>query len=894
MAISISSVSGTVANGNTLTISGSGLQNQQNANWDTFWKTTNPNAWSFEGASYSADGYGSPASISSGCSFAYSTAKALFGSKSILANIVSGAGSFSCPADNKTAYTNAPCSRGFGSPGTFYTRAYGYWTQDGVNWPSYQKWIEALGQAGYNNYYMQPNNGGGTSPPSQFVLYATGNSTPSNPFGSFSTGKWICIESECTFDPTVANQRIRVWQDDVLVLDLNSGWTGEMRFQLWLFGIINGCHGSGNYDQKCYTDGMVLASSRIYPECIVEISDNSVYGAGTLVKQSPLFISDSSVQVVCDLTGLGAGPYYLFARNNAQEQSASFALSGGACSAPTNVDAPNAVSIASLPYSIVQDVHCSPTTYTVWYKYTTSASDKCLQVFPFGDLSVYTPYVRVYLGPDSAPVLYFTAEFNNNKGINIAVQPSTTYWFEFVTNSGNPSPAVLTLKVRSGPALTVSPGDILVTQDGAAPDEDTVPSYFVDQSGGGVKSFVLGLPSGEGGDILDSGYMMFEDVIAGDVKTFDNTFAFDTTLAFTPDVRIRTCKGLQEFFAAYGPSNPTVKRVDGTGAVVNTYTLTGMTLPFGMAASNDGTILYHADNSLTTSKIRRWNLPGAAALSDLAAAVSAYYVNDILVLSDDTIVAIYSAPFLGQAFVRRYNAAGTLLNTYAIGASDFPSGTPPRIYYGVDDPTSFWIWNHLSGRSVFSNIRVSDGAVLITFSIDEYEAGIYVPTATATPQDNFGPPFSCPFLVIPSGSSPPPPEETGALRVDKITIPASAVNFDFIAGGSLSPTSFMLANGQSQLFSDLTAGPNYSIAEVTNVNYSTGIVVSNGDDPSNITIDPGELVIVTVTNTLLPVAGSGIYQLVPGKRNDTLWQSDGSTQDSKIPDPYIYAFLIGD
>ena len=52
----ISSVSGTVAQGNTITISGSYMMDEDKTDWDVFF-SNNPNASSFEGTSPSADGY---------------------------------------------------------------------------------------------------------------------------------------------------------------------------------------------------------------------------------------------------------------------------------------------------------------------------------------------------------------------------------------------------------------------------------------------------------------------------------------------------------------------------------------------------------------------------------------------------------------------------------------------------------------------------------------------------------------------------------------------------------------------------------------------------------------------------------------------------------------------
>jgi hypothetical protein len=76
-------------------------------------------------------------------------------------------------------------------------------------------------------------------------------------------------------------------------------------------------------------DGLGLkANSRIRPASVIEISDNSTYGAGIVVYQPPELLSDTSVQVKANLTGLGDGPYYLWVTNNLNERSSTYNLSG--------------------------------------------------------------------------------------------------------------------------------------------------------------------------------------------------------------------------------------------------------------------------------------------------------------------------------------------------------------------------------------------------------------------------------------------------------------------------------------------------------------------------------------------------------------------------------------
>src|SRR3990167_1285218 len=138
---------------------------------------------------------------------------------------------------------------------------------------------------------------------------------------------------------------------------------------------------------------------------------------------------------------------------------------------------------------------------------------------------------------------------------------------------------------------------------------------------------------------------------------------------------------------------------------------------------------------------------------------------------------------------------------------------------------------------------------------------------------------------------------TGTIIVNKITIPSTDTqSFAFTAGGGLAPGSFNLVNGGQQIFSGITPGSGYSIIETPNTLYLTEYDVSDGSPNTNIDVAENETVVVTVTNTRLSSQYSGIYRIVPAKRQDTLWVSpeERTTVDVKIPDPYVRLPLIGE
>ncbi len=90
----------------------------------------------------------------------------------------------------------------------------------------------------------------------------------------------------------------------------------------------------------------------------------------------------------------------------------------------------------------------------------------------------------------------------------------------------------------------------------------------------------------------------------------------------------------------------------------------------------------------------------------------------------------------------------------------------------------------------------------------------------------------------------------GTLVVTKDAGGDLATPFTIEVGGGLSPASPALVGGDSQVYADVPTGSGYSVAEpvVPDGWQLTGITVSNGSDPDNISIGDGETVTVTVAN----------------------------------------------
>ena len=100
-------------------------------------------------------------------------------------------------------------------------------------------------------------------------------------------------------------------------------------------------------------------------------------------------------------------------------------------------------------------------------------------------------------------------------------------------------------------------------------------------------------------------------------------------------------------------------------------------------------------------------------------------------------------------------------------------------------------------------------------------------------------------------------EPTGTIVVRKDAVPDHPQDFDFVAGGGLSPASFQLDDdsdptlANSETFTGVTAGSGYSIAETASPDgwEQTGATCDDGSPPSNIAVSAGETVTCTFTNS---------------------------------------------
>ena len=316
----ISTVAGTFT-GKLLSITGANMVNENTANWSSFF-SSHPNASGFEGSSYTGDGYTD--SHPSGCNPTtcyppvYDPSVKLMGNKSVKYH-VQGPGSLLVSYMLLGSHGISPW------PGDMWVRFYARWDTNFLN-SSHLKMIDTYG--GSQQYYgpfpkltglgIKDNTGvcASTPPPNSgsTVLYDY----------PLDINRWYLMEIQFKstppyiFDAYIDGQRI-----------IQSTPCASVAFSGLMLGIINTRIDDPTGWMDHWWDGFTISTTRVYAASTIEISNNPIYGQGTVKYQEPIYLSDGSVQIKADFTGLGSGPLYLWVTNNSQERSAPYYIGSG-------------------------------------------------------------------------------------------------------------------------------------------------------------------------------------------------------------------------------------------------------------------------------------------------------------------------------------------------------------------------------------------------------------------------------------------------------------------------------------------------------------------------------------------------------------------------------------
>jgi hypothetical protein len=191
-----------------------------------------------------------------------------------------------------------------------YVRYAGYWPTQ------YMKMVETSGR-----WYFQPEMKGGSDPTRMWLI-----SGPNELYANLPTPlkkqSWHYWEIHLRVSPPL----FEAWWDGTKIATWNPPSGGQT--SNWEELGIPNYSGSGAYI-KMWIDRAVYSSSRIYPASTIEIGNSPTYGSGVKKWQEPIHLSDTSIQVKIDLSGLGKGPYYLWVTNNEQERSSPLKIDTG-------------------------------------------------------------------------------------------------------------------------------------------------------------------------------------------------------------------------------------------------------------------------------------------------------------------------------------------------------------------------------------------------------------------------------------------------------------------------------------------------------------------------------------------------------------------------------------
>ena len=468
--------------------------------------------------------------------------------------------------------------------------------------------------------------------------------------------------------------------------------------------------------------------------------------------------------------------------------------------APTNLLYTDAIDIPILPASISQDVFFSGITYNVWYKITATFTG-VISVSGFGDLVGYMPVTEVHIDPGGVNTVIVSGW---NVPIMIPITIGETYYLYFDNFGFDGSPSILLLEVAEFVPQAIPDDSILVNSD-----QGGQPCALLSSVNGDDYN-VLALPFpftfGESGCIIrSSGNFLLSQESTGELLLYDSGFNILATVSYDlsgiSTDGIRANQTLNQFFAGNATAG-TILVINNDGSLSTLYTLPATNLN-SLAASNDGSIIYVAGNGLSGhglgGPIKRFLTATETFDTDLAAGVTNYGISSMLVLDDDSIVALYRSNSNSAAlYAKRFLDDGTVLNTYSLVTGNIGQ---PRLAYASNSSTSFWVWFQniapLAGHCKFQEIQVSDGAVLREVEHITFNDNFYTAAMIATPFTLYGPSDSCPFLLTGTGGSPPPTD--GVIIVEKVTVPSDATDFDFTAGGGLSPLHLLLLMEKLQL-----------------------------------------------------------------------------------------------
>jgi hypothetical protein len=427
--------------------------------------------------------------------------------------------------------------------------------------------------------------------------------------------------------------------------------------------------------------------------------------------------------------------------------------------APPNTSAATATVITSLPFSETIDVTDAPNgsdgRHAVWYKYTASAGELLVGLMAFADpAGTYRPQIDVYTGAPGALVAGFP-DTSIQRPSTMPVGAGGDFYIK-VTDSESTDPLTTSLQFSAvAPTLSTDPipsGSIVINDDCPG-----YPGIIISAVDGTILT-IIDVVSGEMGEGLPGTAYVFHDQLTGNIVLYNASFTVVKSITGITDTRpwcqIRALRP-STFFVGANLGSYTADAKISTISLAGDIGATQWTLTdddarsiylCALASNLDQTILYYSSH-LVESPICKWDLVNNVKLADFKAGVVGYFLcRDLLVLADGSLIFGYvNNSDNYDCYILHCNSNGDVLNTYTVAKK------LDRLCKGLDDPTSFWMWDFgtaVTREMRFTKIKVSDGSILTTFTVPEFEYGRgplgYTSIASAA---RFGVSNSCPIML---------------------------------------------------------------------------------------------------------------------------------------------------
>lgn len=437
--------------------------------------------------------------------------------------------------------------------------------------------------------------------------------------------------------------------------------------------------------------------------------------------------------------------------------------------APTNTDITTAQELGTLPVLTTQDQTFAGTTYSpLWYQLTVPTGVNALGVFIYGNFGDWNPLGACYRNLASPELIAGTPA--GSRPLQIAVTPGETIYISSTSPGVTVTPALTTIDVIAGPALSVPVGSILINDSG-----DGFPLVALSATDGSNLAFVHPFPAGESCRVLTTGQVMVADSSINGPRIYQGTTLFDTPVMPASGYELYgtdQTTGWWCFRVSGGQVYTVFVSKDGTvsGTVYNI--LAGNCL--GGTPNLANTCVYVVQNIGSTNQpIKKVTIPGLIA-SDFVAGVANYTLRPgITTLLDDTVLCGYSRSGVANE-VRRFSTLGVLTDTYSLGADT----AVEQIFTALDDPVHFWVWTTETadggGLNRFRKIKVSDGTVTVNVTSVEFINAVSQPTP-AIDNTRFGSDFSCVPWIARSGVA-PAPTTFADRRLRQFLLPSSPDN----------------------------------------------------------------------------------------------------------------------